>query len=74
MKATIESTNKLVIVNGLQFRVWEGVSEKGTKFVALMNRIISSIPDDHKALVIETMAEHRKPDPTTATALEQLGV
>ncbi len=55
MKATIESTNKLVIVNGLQFRVWEGVSEKGTKFVALVNRIISSIPDDNKALVIEQL-------------------
>lgn len=39
MKITIESTTKIVQVNGIDCRVWEGESERGVKVQALIPRI-----------------------------------
>ena len=39
MKITIESTTKIVTADGIQCRVWEGVSERGVPVVALVPRI-----------------------------------
>ena len=39
MTITISSTTKVVTANGIEMRVWEGVSEKGVKVQALIPRI-----------------------------------
>ena len=36
---TIESTSRVVTVNNVQCRVWEGVSEKGVKVCAFICRV-----------------------------------
>lgn len=72
MKATMQSTNKMVIVNGLNLRVWEGVTEKGLRFVALVNRLACGNPQDQLSLISETMLGHKDPDPALAEALTTL--
>lgn len=44
MKITIESTTKVVTLNGVQCRVWEGESERGIKLHAFIPRI--GVKDD----------------------------
>jgi len=44
MKITIESTTKIVELNGIRTRVWEGKSENGTKVHAFIARV--AIPID----------------------------
>jgi hypothetical protein len=39
MKLTIESTNRLVTINGVPTRVWEGTSEGGVAVICLVTRI-----------------------------------
>jgi hypothetical protein len=39
MKITIESTTKIVSANGIDCRVWEGISEHGVRVVCLIPRI-----------------------------------
>lgn len=72
MKASMQSTSKTVIINGMQFRVWEGLSEKGTKFVALVNRLSGSTMVDQEAIVRELSAKHKDSDPEMAQALKAL--
>jgi hypothetical protein len=72
MKATMQSTNKLVIVNGLNLRVWEGVTDKGVRFVALVNRLAAATPSEQSALVTATMEKHKDSDPAMAVALKTL--
>lgn len=74
MKATMESTSKKVVLNGLEFRVWEGVTEKGIPFVALMNRLETVDPEVKAAFVKELTAAQKAPELNTASALERLGV
>jgi hypothetical protein len=74
MKATMQSTDKLVIINGINFRVWQGVSEQGTKFVALVNRLAAGTPDDQTKIVAELakQQDHAPIDPALAPALKTL--
>jgi hypothetical protein len=72
MKATMESTNKLVVVNGLNLRVWEGTTEKGVRFVALVNRLAGATPADQSSLIAATIGNHKDPDPALAPALTSL--
>jgi hypothetical protein len=73
MKATMQSTNKLVIINGMNFRIWQGVSEQGTKFVALVNRLAGGpSSDDQTKIVIELSKDHVPIDPTLAPVLKTL--
>jgi hypothetical protein len=74
VKATMESTSKLVIVNGLNFRVWEGITEKGVAFVALVNRLESTDPQSQQLLITETSEKHKDPEGATGFALARLGV
>jgi hypothetical protein len=74
MKVTMESTDQKVILNGLELRVWEGVSAAGTPFVVLVNRMIATNPDVASAFIAETVAVHKKPATTTPAALERLGL
>jgi hypothetical protein len=39
VKMTIESTTKVVSANGIDCRVWEGVTERGVKVECLIPRI-----------------------------------
>lgn len=39
MTITISSTTKVVTANGIEMRVWEGVTENGVKVQALIPRI-----------------------------------
>ena len=39
MKITIESTTKIVKLNGIHCRVWEGESENGIKVYAFISRV-----------------------------------
>ncbi len=39
MRATLESTSQIVHVNGVPARVWEGASEGGVPFTALVTRV-----------------------------------
>ena len=74
MKAQMESTSKTIILNGMNFRVWEGVSAKGVPFVALVNRLEAADPAVSQAFVQEVMAAQPDPKATTQPALERLGV
>ena len=74
MKASMESTNKKIIISGIEFRVWEGVTEKGTPFVALVNRLETVNSEDKSAFLKETMVPPKAPEVTTAGALDRLGV
>lgn len=68
MKATMESTSRMLILNGLNFRVWEGVTEKGVPFVALVNRLQSAVPAQQTAMISELL-KHKDPAATTEPAL-----
>jgi hypothetical protein len=41
MKIMIESTTQIVEANGIQFRVWEGESERGVKVQCLIMRVVA---------------------------------
>lgn len=68
----MQSTNRTVIINGISFRVWEGISEAGVKFVALVNRLAGASPEDQLKIVRELSAKHKEPDPEMAPALTTL--
>jgi len=75
MKATIESTTQTLVLNGLNLRVWEGTTEKGIRFVALVNRLQSAEEGQEHLLIGETSAKPPKaPEASTAGALERLGI
>ena len=74
MKATIESTSMTLIWQGLNFRVWEGVSAKGIKFVALVNRLETADAEQMHLLIAELAGASKDPESTTAGALDRLGV
>ena len=74
MKATMESTDKLFILQGLNFRVWEGTSEMGTKFIALVNRCAAVNALDGEVFILDTMKKHKAPEPATLAALAALGI
>jgi hypothetical protein len=74
MKAQMESTSKTVILNGMNFRVWEGTTAKGIAFVALVNRLEAADSAVQPAFVQELMTAQKDPAPTTQAALERLGV
>lgn len=73
MKATMESTTKLLILNGLNIRVWEGVTENGVPFVALVNRV-EAIEQAQQTMLIKELAVTKTEATKTVAALERLGV
>lgn len=46
MRVTLESTSKIVTINGIPSRVWEGYSENGTKCHAFIARIACNASED----------------------------
>lgn len=62
MKATIESTTKVVNANGVDCRVWEGVTERGVKIQCLIARVAVA-PGQDVAQFEAELIEQRAPSP-----------
>lgn len=60
MKITIESTARIVRANGVDCRVWEGVTERGVKVQALIPRI-AALADQDLTQLEEELQEHKPP-------------
>lgn len=60
MKLTIESTTRIIAVNGVPARVWEGVSEKGAPVYLAVTRV--AVPENaDQAEFAKELQEHRAP-------------
>jgi hypothetical protein len=65
MRITIESTERIIQVNGFDCRVWEGVTEKGVMVQAIMPRLAiqaertSNLLDDANRLPFEGAGQNR---------------
>ena len=53
MKATLESTSKIVHLNGLPCRIWEGKTESGIPFLAFVNLVRVSVKSDGEVFAAE---------------------
>jgi hypothetical protein len=60
MKATIESTDIIVEVNGMTARVWEGRSERGAPVIMLVCNVAVPAGHDQAEFLAELM-EHCPP-------------
>lgn len=59
MKVTLESTDKIVELNGVQARIWEGETEGGVKCHAFITRIAVHKDDDASEFEKELAEKHR---------------
>lgn len=64
MKVTLESTTRIVDVNGHQARVWEGTTESGIHVYALIPRIAAHKDNDLSQFERE-LQEQRPPSPAS---------
>ena len=65
MKITIESTTKIVELNGVECRIWEGHTEKGVPIHCFIPRI--AVRDDQDCSQFEAdLIEKRAPSADTA--------
>lgn len=62
MKITIESTKKIVRVDGVEARIWEGRTESGIPVRCYVTRIATPASADNSEFVRE-LEEHRAPSP-----------
>lgn len=75
MKATIESTDRLVFIDAVdgvgktRARVWEGVTDKGVPFVAYIPLMQVKRDEDNAEFCADLM-EHKTPEPGTLRAIE----
>lgn len=60
MKITIESTHKLVHLNGVPARIWEGTTDSGIALHCYVTRVAVSDSADCSQFEKE-LQEHRKP-------------
>ncbi len=71
MKIAIESTSKMVVLkdsalaDGVECRVWEGVSDTGIEILCLMANITTKLSHDINRLSVEFI-NHREPSGRTA--------
>jgi hypothetical protein len=65
MKIILESTTKIVELNGVQGRIWEGTTESGIPVHAYITRIAVEEGQDHSQFERE-LQEHRAPSPEVA--------
>lgn len=68
MKLTIESTPKLVEVNGVPARLWEGTSDTGVPVHCFITRVAVPMgaPADALARFAAELTEHRAPSEAVA--------
>jgi hypothetical protein len=62
MKIAIWSTSRLVTVNGVPARVWEGTTDKGVRVHALITRIAADAGQD-LAELDRDLEKHAPPSP-----------
>lgn len=62
MKVTLESTSKIVELNGVPARIWEGHTESGIPVHAFVTRIAVDKSWNHEEFERE-LEEHRAPSP-----------
>ena len=62
MKIALESTTKIVSINGVPARVWEGVTDSGVRVHAFITRIAVAVQDDATQFEAE-LTECRTPSP-----------
>ncbi len=60
MKITIESTTKIVQINGIYARIWEGQTEKGIKVHCFITRIACN-KDEPNIAEFESDLKEQKP-------------
>jgi len=65
MKVTLESTEKIVTVNGVPARIWEGHTESGIRVHAYMTRIAAPETEDLEQFARE-LQKCRPPSPEVA--------
>lgn len=65
MKLTIESTDKLTHIDGVAVRVWNGVTEKGTKCLVFVHRVAVAETEDATDFERE-LSEQLEPGRTVA--------
>jgi hypothetical protein len=63
MKITIESTTKIVSVNGVPARIWEGKTESGIDVHCYITRIAIDENDPRKGEFQHELMECKKPSP-----------
>lgn len=61
MKIIIESTTKLVELNGVPARIWEGQTDTGIKMHCYITRVAIDEGEPHKAEFDAELAKQRKP-------------
>ena len=68
MKITIESTTKIVTLNDVLARVWEGVTESGVPVHRFITRLAPTIPvnDARQEEFQRELAEQKAPTPDVA--------
>lgn len=68
MKMTIVSTEKIVELDGIPARVWEGVTERGVAVTAFITRIAvpQAVPQREQAVFALELQEHAPPSPEAA--------
>lgn len=63
MKITIESSNKIVELNGVPARIWEGQTESGIKVHCFVTRIAIDKDESRVSEFIKELQETRTPSP-----------
>lgn len=66
MKITAESTDKIVRINGVPARVWEGTSERGVPCLLFVTRI--AVREDRDAAEFEAELTEQRPPSAEAAA------
>ena len=65
MKVTLESTSKVVELDGVPARMWEETTERGVRCFAFITRIAPAQPDPPPEQVAEFEADLRAVRPPT---------
>jgi len=65
MEMTLQSTSKIVEIDSVPARVWEGVSARGIPVRAYINRVVAKRSDDSQAFQLE-LQEHTAPSAVVA--------
>ena len=63
MKVQLHSTSKIVHLNGVPARIWEGITEGGVKCHAYITRIACDKDEPHAEEFERDLQEHQKPTP-----------
>lgn len=73
MKVTLESTSKVVMLNGVPARIWEGQTERGVPVHCYVTRVAVDQAADASELELE-LIEQRPPSPEIAVIPARLAL